>query len=71
MPSPFFLRWRHAALLVAVWQALCAVGRDAATHGLTVTAFYVSNVAQYPWRDGKSGAFYLGAMQAETRACAE
>jgi hypothetical protein len=33
-------------------HALRAIGRDVAAQGTTVSAFYVSNVEQYLWRDG-------------------
>ena len=38
-------------------KALRAVGRYAAAHGLTVEAFYLSNVEQYLVQDGKYQAF--------------
>jgi hypothetical protein len=38
-------------------KALRAVGQYARDHGATVTAFYLSNVEQYLYQDGKMGAF--------------
>ena len=38
-------------------HALAAIGRDAATLGVQVSALYVSNVEQYLWRDGTFGQF--------------
>jgi hypothetical protein len=39
-------------------KALRAVGRYLAAHGATVTAFYVSNVEQYLFRNAVADAFY-------------
>jgi esterase/lipase len=39
-------------------HALRAVGAYLTAHEATVTAFYVSNVEQYLFQDGKAGAFY-------------
>lgn len=39
-------------------KALRAIGAYLREHGGTVTAFYVSNVEQYLFQDGKAGAFY-------------
>jgi len=39
-------------------KALRAIGQYVRDHGSTVTAFYVSNVEQYLFQDGKQQAFY-------------
>jgi hypothetical protein len=39
-------------------KALRAIGAYLKERGATVTAFYVSNVEQYLFQDGKSTAFY-------------
>jgi hypothetical protein len=39
-------------------KAIRAVGNYVSEHGATVTAFYVSNVEQYLFQDGKQDAFY-------------
>lgn len=39
-------------------KALCAIGQYVRDHGSTITAFYVSNVEQYLFQDGKQFAFY-------------
>ena len=39
-------------------RAIRAIGTYLKKHGGTVTAFYVSNVEQYLFQDGKHGAFY-------------
>jgi len=39
-------------------HALRAIGAYLAAHGATVTAFYVSNVEQYLFQDGRAGLFY-------------
>ena len=39
-------------------KAIRAVGQYIRDHGATVTAFYVSNVEQYLFQDGKQAAFY-------------
>lgn len=39
-------------------KALRAIAAYVAAHGSTVTAFYVSNVEQYLFQDGKAQAFY-------------
>ncbi|MGH8310164.1 MAG: hypothetical protein ACRETX_10280, partial [Steroidobacteraceae bacterium] len=38
-------------------HALAAIGRDVAALGTEVSAFYVSNVEQYLWRDGTFAQF--------------
>ncbi|HEX5071483.1 MAG TPA: hypothetical protein VFV78_14810 [Vicinamibacterales bacterium] len=39
-------------------RALRAIGQYVRDHGSTITAFYVSNVEQYLFQDGKQTAFY-------------
>ena len=39
-------------------KAVRAIGRYLKDHGATVSAFYVSNVEQYLFTDGKDSAFY-------------
>jgi hypothetical protein len=39
-------------------KAIRAIGQYVREHGATVSAFYVSNVEQYLFQDGKSSAFY-------------
>jgi hypothetical protein len=39
-------------------KALRAIGDYVRQHGSTINAFYVSNVEQYLFQDGKNGAFY-------------
>ena len=45
-------------------KALRAIGEWLTEHGTTVTAYYVSNVEQYLFQDGKQGEFYanVGAL---------
>lgn len=39
-------------------KALRAIGAYAREHGSTITAYYLSNVEQYLFQEGKQGAFY-------------
>ena len=49
-------------------KALRSIGAWLTKHGTTVTAYYLSNVEQYLFQDGKQGAFYANVATLPTTA---